>query len=52
VSRINRGELRLEDAGQLVNQAIDLCRLYEYTNGYFSAWIDSRFGQDDSQADG
>ena len=44
VSRINRGELRSEDAGQLVNQAIDLCRLYEQaTDGYFSAWIDGRF---------
>jgi FAD:protein FMN transferase len=44
VSRINRGELRPEDAGQLVNQAIDLCRLYEHaTDGYFSAWIGGRF---------
>jgi thiamine biosynthesis lipoprotein len=44
VSRINRRELRWEDAGQLVNQAIDLCRLYERaTDGYFSAWIDGRF---------
>ena len=44
VSRINRRELRLEDAGQLVNQAIDLCRLYEHaTAGYFSAWINGRF---------
>jgi FAD:protein FMN transferase len=44
VSRINRGELRSEDAGRLVNQAIDLCRLYEQaTDGYFSAWIDGRF---------
>jgi FAD:protein FMN transferase len=44
VSRINRGELRPEDAGQLVNQAIDLCRLYERaTDGYFSAWIGGRF---------
>jgi len=44
VSRINRGELQCEDAGQLVNQAIDLCRLYERaTEGYFSAWIDGRF---------
>ena len=44
VSRINRGELRSEDAGQLVNQAIDLCRLYEQaTDGFFSAWIDGRF---------
>ena len=44
VSRINRGELRSEDAGHLVNQAIDLCRLYEQaTDGFFSAWIDGRF---------
>jgi len=44
VSRINRRELRSEDAGQLVNQAIDLCRLYEHaTAGYFSAWINGRF---------
>jgi thiamine biosynthesis lipoprotein len=44
VSRINRGELRLEDAGQLVNQAVHLCRLYERaTGGYFSAWFDGRF---------
>jgi FAD:protein FMN transferase len=44
VSRINRAELRPEDAGQLVNQAIDLCRLYERaTDGYFSAWIAGRF---------
>jgi thiamine biosynthesis lipoprotein len=44
VSRINRGELELGDAGQLVNQAADLCRLYERaTDGYFSAWIEGRF---------
>jgi len=44
VSRINQGELRSEDAGQLVNQAIDLCRLYEQaTDGFFSAWIDGQF---------
>lgn len=44
VSRINRSELQLEDVGQLVNQAIDLCRLYERaTGGYFSAWINDRF---------
>jgi FAD:protein FMN transferase len=44
VSRINRGELRPEDAGRLVNQAIDLCRMYEQaTDGYFSAWINGRF---------
>lgn len=44
VSRINREELRPEDAGPLVSQAIDLCRLYELaTDGFFSAWIDGRF---------
>jgi thiamine biosynthesis lipoprotein len=44
VSRINRGELQLEDAGQLVNHAVELCRLYERaTDGYFSAWIDGYF---------
>ena len=44
VSRINRGELRPEDAGPLVHRAIDLCRLYEQaTAGYFSAWINGRF---------
>jgi len=44
VSRINRAELRPEDAGQLVKQAIDLCRMYELaTEGYFSPWIAGRF---------
>jgi thiamine biosynthesis lipoprotein len=44
VSRINRGELRADDAGPLVKQAIELCRQYERaTNGYFSAWIAGRF---------
>ena len=44
VSRINRGELRPENAGQLVNQAINLCHLYEQaTERYFSAWIGGRF---------
>jgi thiamine biosynthesis lipoprotein len=44
VSRINRAELRPEDAGQLMKQAIDLCRLYEQaTEGYFSPWIAGRF---------
>jgi thiamine biosynthesis lipoprotein len=44
VSLINRAELRPEDAGELVNQVIDLCRQYERaTNGYFSAWIAGRF---------
>jgi FAD:protein FMN transferase len=40
VSRINRAELRIEDASDLVHQAINLCRLFEHTTcGYFSAWI-------------
>jgi FAD:protein FMN transferase len=44
VSRINRGELRLDDAGELVSQASELCRQYERaTDGYFSAWIAGRF---------
>jgi thiamine biosynthesis lipoprotein len=44
VSRINRAELRPEDASQLMNQAIDLCRRYERaTDGYFSPWIAGRF---------
>ena len=44
VSRINRGELQLDEAGQLVDQAVDLCRLYERaTDGYFSPSIDGRF---------
>jgi FAD:protein FMN transferase len=44
VSRINRGDIRLDEAGDLVNQAIELCRQYERaTDGYFSAWIAGRF---------
>jgi FAD:protein FMN transferase len=44
VSRINRAELQPEDAGPLVKQAIDLCRLYDRaTEGYFSPWIAGRF---------
>lgn len=43
VSRINRGELKPEDAGDLVVQALHLCRLYEgATDGYFSAWLGGR----------
>jgi thiamine biosynthesis lipoprotein len=43
VSRINRGELDPEGAGDLVRQALHLCRLYEAaTNGYFSAWFGGR----------
>lgn len=38
ISRINRGELRVEDAGDLVAQALQLCSLYEATtDGHFSA---------------
>jgi thiamine biosynthesis lipoprotein len=44
VSRINRGELQLDEAGGLAEQAIALCRQYERaTHGYFSAWIAGRF---------
>ncbi|HVD01842.1 MAG TPA: FAD:protein FMN transferase [Candidatus Dormibacteraeota bacterium] len=44
VSRINRGELSVEEAGPLVVQAAELCRLYEVaTGGYFSAWPGGRF---------
>jgi len=44
VSRISRGELQADEAGELVNQANVLCRQYERaTDGYFSAWIDGRF---------
>jgi FAD:protein FMN transferase len=44
VSRINRGELQEADAPPLVQQAIDLCRLYQQaTGGYFSAWINGTF---------
>jgi len=43
VSRINRGELAAADAGALVQQVLDLCRLYEVdTDGYFTAWIGGR----------
>ncbi len=44
VSRINRAELRPEDGGPLMKQAIELCRHYERaTDGYFSPWIGGRF---------
>lgn len=43
VSRINRGELDPENAGDMVLQALHLCRLYEgATDGYFSAWLGGR----------
>lgn len=43
VSRINRGELKEEEAGDLVLQALHLCRQYERaTDGYFSAWLGGR----------
>jgi thiamine biosynthesis lipoprotein len=39
VSRINRGRLQLCDAGDLVQRAAELCRLYgQATGGHFSAW--------------
>jgi len=44
VSRINRGELRIEDAEPLVLRVSELCRLYELaTGGYFSASAGGRF---------
>jgi FAD:protein FMN transferase len=44
VTRINRGDLSPEDAGELMGQVINLCRQYERaTDGYFSAWIGGRF---------
>jgi FAD:protein FMN transferase len=44
VSRINRGELTLDEAGPLVQQAAELCRQYEFaTAGYFSARLGDRF---------
>jgi thiamine biosynthesis lipoprotein len=44
VSRINRGELVAEKAGDLMIQVVNLCRQYERaTDGYFSAWIGGRF---------
>jgi len=44
VSRVNRGELAIEEAGPLVGQAADLCRHYGLaTGGYFSAWFGDRF---------
>jgi thiamine biosynthesis lipoprotein len=44
VSQINRGAIRVDEAGELVSQAIELCRQYERaTDGYFSAWIAGRF---------
>ena len=43
VSRINRGELALEDAGVHLAAVLHLCRLFEVaTDGYFSAWEGSR----------
>ena len=44
VSRVNRGELRLEDADAELRQVLDLCRLYEVaTDGVFNPWHDGRF---------
>jgi FAD:protein FMN transferase len=44
VSRVNRGELPVSEAGSLVRQAVELCRHYERaTGGYFTAWRDGRF---------
>jgi thiamine biosynthesis lipoprotein len=44
VSRIDRGELRPEEASPEVRAVIDLCERYRRaTGGWFSAWIDGRF---------
>lgn len=44
VSRINRGELSIDDAGEEVSSAIGIGRMYERaTQGYFSAWLNGRF---------
>jgi FAD:protein FMN transferase len=44
VSRINRGELALEEAGPLVVLAAELCRQHGLaTAGYFSGWPGGRF---------
>jgi FAD:protein FMN transferase len=43
VSRIDRGELRAEDAGPEVRAVLDLCERYRRaTGGWFSAWIGGR----------
>jgi thiamine biosynthesis lipoprotein len=43
VSRVDRGELTLDDASLPVRQVLNLCRLYEMaTEGYFSAWHTGR----------
>jgi thiamine biosynthesis lipoprotein len=46
VSRIRRGELRLEDAGSRVQRAAELCREAEHrTAGAFSAWLPGTDGR-------
>jgi FAD:protein FMN transferase len=43
VSRINRGELDILEAGVEVGRAIEIARLYEQaTDGYFSVWLNGR----------
>jgi FAD:protein FMN transferase len=43
VRRLDRGELRPEDASPEVRQVLDLCERYERaTRGWFSAWIGGR----------
>jgi FAD:protein FMN transferase len=43
ISRINRGELDILDAGAEVGRAIEIARLYEQaTDGYFSVWLNGR----------
>jgi thiamine biosynthesis lipoprotein len=44
VSRINRGELRVDDASPLLHQVLELSGHYERaTGGCFSCWLDGRF---------
>lgn len=43
ISRINRGELDILEAGVEVGRAIEIARLYEQaTDGYFSVWLNGR----------
>ena len=44
VSRINRGELDVVEAGAEVGRAIEIARHYERaTEGYFAIWLNGRF---------
>ena len=43
ISRINRGEINVQEAGAEVSRALELASLYEQaTDGYFSAWLSGR----------